>query len=90
MHKDFVPNEQHFEDLYLKDKIEKTKDWEIENNKFKDGTRKHETVSSFVEVKESSERLLIHYQIEKRNKEEEYAYITQCYIYKYSAKKYKF
>ncbi len=45
MHEDFVPNEQHFEDFYLKDKIEMIKDWAIVNHKFKDGTRKNYTVS---------------------------------------------
>ena len=29
IHEDFVTNMQHFEDLYLKDKIEKIKDWQI-------------------------------------------------------------
>ncbi len=53
----------------MKDKIEKIKEWEIYNNKYKNGTRKHLTVSSFVEVKESSERYLISYQIEMRKKD---------------------
>jgi hypothetical protein len=67
----------------LKDKIEKIKDWEVIDNGYKDGTRKHRTVSSFVEVKESSERYLMHYQIEQRNKDYEmFAFITQCYISK--------
>ena len=69
MHKDFVPNEQHFENLYLKDKIEKIKNWKISNYYLKDGKRNDLTVSSFVEVKESSERYLIHYQMEGRRKE---------------------
>ncbi len=69
MHKDFVPNYQHFEDLYFKDKIEKIKNWKIENYDLKDGKRKDLTVSSFVEVKESSEKYLIHYQMEGRKKQ---------------------
>ena len=40
--------------------------------------------------KESNERYLMHYQIEKRDKDKKYAYITQCYISKYMPKKYKF
>jgi len=44
-HEDFVPSEQHLQDLYFKDKIEKIKDWEIKDHKFKDGTRKHIHVS---------------------------------------------
>ncbi len=73
----------------MKDKIEKIKDWIVVDHGYKDGTRKHYTVSSFVEVKESRERYLMHYQIEQRNKDyDEGACITQCYISKYSANKF--
>ena len=33
---------------------------------------------------------VISYQIELRKKDNEYAFITQCYIYKYNAKEYQF
>jgi hypothetical protein len=74
----------------LKDKIEKIKDCIVVDRGFKGRARKHLTVSSFVEVKESSERYLMHYQIEQRNKDRVVAWITQCNISKYSAKKYEF
>ena len=45
MHKDFASDELHFEDLYFKDKIEKIKDWPILEKGYKNGTRKHYTVS---------------------------------------------
>ncbi len=60
------------------------------DNEFKDGTRKNRTVSSFVEIKETSERFLISYKLEQRKKDEEYAFVTYCYIYKYSPIKHKF
>ena len=40
-HEEFVPKEQHLQDPYFKDKIEKIKDWVIEDNEYKNGTRKH-------------------------------------------------
>jgi hypothetical protein len=40
-HEDFVSSEEHLKDHYFKDLIEKFKDWEIYDNEFKDGTRKH-------------------------------------------------
>ena len=60
------------------------------DNAFKDGTRKNRTVSSFVEIKETSERFLISYKLEQRKKDEEYAFVTYCYIYKYSPNQHKF
>ena len=44
-HEDFVPKEQHLQDPYCKDKIEKIKDWFIKDNKYKNGTRKHDHTS---------------------------------------------
>ena len=44
-HEDFVPKEQHLQDPYYKDLIEKIKDWEIVDNKYKDGSRKHRHTS---------------------------------------------
>ena len=44
-HEDFVPKEQHLQDPYYKDLIEKIKDWEIYDYEFKNGTRKHRHTS---------------------------------------------
>ena len=70
--------------MYFKNKIEKIKTWEIEDNEFKKGTRKHTTKSELVELKERDERYLILYKIEERNNDEgNFAYITECFIFKY-------
>jgi hypothetical protein len=69
MHHDFFPKINHLEDLYFKDKIEKINDWNILDKEYRNGTRKHYTVSSFVEIKELHERYLISYQIELRKKD---------------------
>ena len=42
---DFTPTQLESEDLYFKDKIEKYKDWDIDDQKFKEGKRKHQTTS---------------------------------------------
>lgn len=47
--------------MYFKDKIELIKEWEKQDLKFKNGTRKHYTKSELVEVKETNERYLIVY-----------------------------
>jgi hypothetical protein len=56
------------------------KDWEIVDNKNKNGTRKHVTKSELIVIKNTNERFIILYSIEKREK----AHITQCYIFKYN------
>ena len=38
---DFTPTQLESEDLYFKDKIEKYKDWEIVDQKFKEGKITH-------------------------------------------------
>ena len=59
--------------------------WKINNKNYNKESKKNYTVSEFFEVNELSERYLIQYQIEERNKDEQSAFITQCHIYKYCA-----
>ena len=59
--KDFEPTEEMQKDKYFKDKIELIKEWDKQDRKFKNGTRKHYTKSEMVQIKERNEIYLIVY-----------------------------
>jgi hypothetical protein len=54
---------------------------EVSDNEFKDGSRKHLTISELIVTKETSEKYIVLYSIEKRER----AYITKSYIFKFNS-----
>jgi hypothetical protein len=42
------------------------KDWGIKDNKYKNGTRKHDTISELIVIKETNEKYIVLYSIEER------------------------
>ena len=63
---DFNDYEKYAKNLYFQPLISKIKDWEIKDNKYKNGTRKHRTKSELIDIKATNERYIVLYSIEER------------------------